>query len=287
MLNFSNYDDERYELVYVQTKRDIYNLLDTLGQVSAAAGSKDITINVLAQSYWPLPWYLRGYKNARFWGRVIDDPASPIILVDTEGEKGLKEKLRGSYETKLFVLRPGVWIAAYIQKGLYEAVYGKKVFPKTGAKPIHKISRDELEPGLWVRYYENVECLGAPFLSRVEGGNIYFTYLDPAQKPYRSPFGVEWEGYLLVEQRGLYQFATRSDDGSEAYIDGDMVIDNRGFHAMQYVSGTVFLDEGFHHLSIKYFDGGGGASMEFLWVVPGGSESLVPPQVFYHRGGIF
>lgn len=281
MLNFINYDDERCELVYVQTKRDIYNLLDMTKKIADICG-KDVQINILAQSYWPLPWYLREYKDARFWGRDIQNPNAPIVLVDKEGEEGFKKGLNGAYEIKRFVLRPGVWIAAYIQQGLYDAVYGKREMSKKRGAIIN-ISRDALKSGLWAQYYSNIECLGNPFLSKVEDKPISFTYHNVDQKPYRSPFAIEWGGYIFIEKKGVYKFATRSDDGSMVYIDEDLVVDNGGFHAMQYISGVILLDEGFHNITLKYFDGGGGAIMEFFWTPPDESEALVPAQVLYHN----
>ncbi len=282
MLNFINYDDERYELVYVQTKRDVFNLLDRMKSLSNSCG-KNMVINVVSKEYWPLPWYLREYKNARLWGNVIDNPNAPVILVDKSGESKLKEKLKGKYKKERFVLRPGVWLVAYIQEGLYNAVCGEEANSKAATLPITKVSKDELEQGLIGKYYYNIECIGTPFLSRVENNDISFTYNDETQKPYRSPFGIEWEGYLSIAQKGVYQFATKSDDGSVVYINGNLVVDNDDLHAMRHISGVTSLDEGFHHLRVKYFDGGGGAVMEFLWTPPGGSESLVPVQVLFHK----
>ena len=146
MLNFKNYDDERYELVYVQTKRDVYNLLDRMKLLSNSCG-KNMVINIVSKEYWPLPWYFREYKNARFWGNVIDNPNAPVILVDKSGENKLKEKLKGNYKKERFIFRPGVWLVAYIQEGLYNAVYGKEAESKAAALPITKVSKDELESG--------------------------------------------------------------------------------------------------------------------------------------------
>ncbi|MGR3176817.1 MAG: flippase activity-associated protein Agl23 [Candidatus Anammoxibacter sp.] len=285
VLNFVNYDDDRYELVYVQTNRDIYNFLDAL-ELLSEAGGKDMIINVIAESYWPLPWYLREYKNAKFWGKSIANPDAPVILVDRKGQKSLEKKLKGSYETKRFALRPGVWLIAYIQKDLYEAVYKKKtVIQSQNQNIVKSVTIDELEPGLMQRCYYNVECLGKPFLSIVKNDSVSFAYDDPSKKPYRSPFGIEWTGYLLIKQEGLYQFATRSDDGSRVYINSEMIVDNDGFHAVEYVSSMVFLDQGLHHIRIVYFDGGGGAIMELLWTPPGSREGLVPGELMFHRVG--
>ncbi|MFN3532786.1 MAG: flippase activity-associated protein Agl23 [Candidatus Brocadia sp.] len=282
MLNFKNYDDERYELVYVQTKRDIYNLLDRLKSLTIRCG-KNMTINIVSKEYWPLPWYLREYKNAKFWGSVIDNPNAPVIIVDKNGEKELQKKLKGDYKKERFVLRPGVWLSAYIQQGLYESGFEKEATTKTIIQPVAKISKEELEEGLNAKYYYNIECIGTPFLSRVEKDSISFTYNDETKKPYRSPFGIEWEGYLFITQKGVYQFATNSDDGSVVYINGNMVVDNDDMHAVRYISGAIPLEEGFHHVRIRYFDGGGGAIMAFLWTPPGGKESPVPGQVLFHK----
>lgn len=282
LLNFVNYDDERYELVYVQTKRDIYNLLDRLKSLASRCG-ENMTINIVSREYWPLPWYLREYKNARFWGNVTHNPNAPVIIVDKHGEAELKKKLKGDYKKERFVLRPGVWLSAYIQQGLYESELDKGVATNTVTQPVANISLEELEQGLHATYYYNIECIGTPFLSRIEKEPISFTYNDETKKPYRSPFGIEWEGYLSVPHKGVYQFATNSDDGSVVYIDGNMVVDNDDIHAIRYISGVVPLDEGFHHVRIKYFDAGGGSIMEFLWKPPQGVESLVPGHVLFHK----
>lgn len=282
MLNFNNYDDERYELVYVQTKRDIYNLLARLKSLSNTCG-KDMAINIVSREYWPLPWYLREYKNAKFWGNVIDNPNAPVILVDKSGEADLSKKLKGEYKKERFVLRPGVWLTAYIQKSLYDIASDTQATAKPIAQPGAKISKEELAPGLIAKYYYNIECIGNPFLSRVEKDSISFIYNDASKKPYRSPFGIEWEGYLSITQKGVYQFATKSDDGSLVYIDEKLVVNNDDIHALKYVSAIVPLEAGFHNIRIRYFDGGGGAIMELFWTPPGGKESVVPGQVLFHK----
>ena len=283
VLNFINYDDDRYELVYVQTNRDIYNLLDTLKKLSDKYG-KDITINVLAKSYWPLPWYLREYKNAKFWGKSIANPNSPVILVDKKGVKGLEKKLKGRYEIKRFGLRPGVWLIAYIQKGLYDTVFGAVETSGVKEQTIRKMPDfAKLLPGLTKRCYHNVECIGEPFVTTIENSSISFAYHDSSKKPYRSPFGIQWEGFLLINERGIYRFATKSDDGSEIYIDGNIIVDNSGFHATQYTQGITFLETGLHHIRIDYFDGGGGAVMEVLWTKPGGTETLMSIEHLFHE----
>ena len=284
IFNFYDYDDDRYELVYVQTSRDIFNLIDTLDELSEVGG-KDMVINVVGDSYWPLPWYLRDYKNAKFWGKMISNPNSPVILARKNQAKELEEKLKGSYKTRLFEMRPSVWFVAHIQKGLYEAAYGRETESglATDQKRIEIPSIDELKPGLHKTWHYNIEFLGKPFLDTVENKVISFDY-NSSSKPYRSPFSIKWEGYLMIAEIGAYQIATKSDDGSIVSIDGEIVVENGGFHATQHVSGTVFLEKGLHHIKIEYFDGGGGAVMQLLWRLPGGvSEVFIPANVMFFQ----
>ena len=91
MLNFVNYDDDRSELVYVQTQRDIYNLVETIDRLAESCGD-DIDINIVAKSYWPLPWYLRDYKNSKFWGRLIENSNAAVIIANRKNEKDLKKQ---------------------------------------------------------------------------------------------------------------------------------------------------------------------------------------------------
>ncbi len=284
LLNFVNYDDDRSELVYVQTQRDIFNLIDTIDVLAESCG-KDMTINIVAKSYWPLPWYLRDYKNAKFWGRVVKNSNAPVIIADRKCEKELKKQLKGKYITKRFVIRPGVWLITFIQKGLYNSVYGAEVEALKQESVISAVTEDDLDAGLVGNYYNSAECVGKPFLTKIESDPVSFAYHKPSERPFRSPFGIEWSGYIHIKQKGAYTFATKSDDGSHVYIDGELIVDNGDFHAKRYISGVIFLTVGFHHIKVDYFDGGGGAVMDLLWTKPGqaGHEELIPVEVLYHK----
>src|SRR5262245_51815977 len=59
-------------------------------------------------------------------------------------------------------------------------------------------------------------------------------------------FSARWFGYLAVPEAGDYTFALTSDDGSRLWIDGHLVVDNRGRHAAITKTGTVHLENGSH-----------------------------------------
>lgn len=49
----------------------------------AGAGVK-MPIDIVAPEYWPLPWYLREYKNVGYWRHMIDTHAPAVICVKTD-----------------------------------------------------------------------------------------------------------------------------------------------------------------------------------------------------------
>eukprot|EP00971_Amphidinium_carterae_P037781 742974-Amphidinium_carterae.1 len=95
----------------------------------------------------------------------------------------------------------------------------------------------------------------------------------------RDDFAARWTGGLTIRQAGTYTFATNSDDGSWVYIDGDLVVDNGGRHAMRVAEGSVDLGIGVHQLRLEFFEAGGYAGMIFLYSGPDTVEKqlLVPP----------
>jgi hexosaminidase len=66
-------------------------------------------------------------------------------------------------------------------------------------------------------------------------------------------FGLVLEGYVNIDQDGLYTFTTSSDDGSTLIIDDRLVVDNDGRHSTFDKTGLISLLKGFHKIQIRYF----------------------------------
>eukprot|EP00127_Corallochytrium_limacisporum_P000761 Clim_evm47s25 gene=Clim_evmTU47s25 len=66
-------------------------------------------------------------------------------------------------------------------------------------------------------------------------------------------FAVRFTGEILIEKHGVYTFYSTSNDGSQIYINGSLVVDNDGMHYAQEKQGTVVLDPGYHFLAVHYF----------------------------------
>lgn len=119
-LNYVHYDDDRYIYVYAHTKREYVDLINAVKQIGERAGTKlDTHINVAAPEYWPMPWYLREYKNVGYQGRVIPSITDPVIIASTgqsaemQAAYGVNYLLVGTYP-----MRPGVTLTLYVRRDL-------------------------------------------------------------------------------------------------------------------------------------------------------------------------
>jgi uncharacterized protein (TIGR03663 family) len=79
-LNFYRYDDDKYVYPYVQTRREFLDLVQQVNRAAEVNGTGNGTsIAITAPEYWPLPWYLRDYKNVGYFGKPIDTNALVVI----------------------------------------------------------------------------------------------------------------------------------------------------------------------------------------------------------------
>ncbi|MGE5232941.1 MAG: flippase activity-associated protein Agl23 [Acidobacteriota bacterium] len=105
---YREWDDPRHPQVYAQTVRGFRTLLAAIDQEAARRHGRDTPIEVTAPSYWPLPFYLRGYSSVAYWGKIegarLD---APLIVAGGEQEGELASRLAG-YGRASFDLRPGV-----------------------------------------------------------------------------------------------------------------------------------------------------------------------------------
>ena len=68
------------------------------------------------------------------------------------------------------------------------------------------------------------------------------------------------KGYIYLNANQTYTFATRSDDGSMLFVNGQTVVNNNNYQGMTTRSGTVSeTASGYYPIEVGYYQGGGGA----------------------------
>ncbi|KAJ9452835.1 putative heme-binding peroxidase [Diplonema papillatum] len=85
-------------------------------------------------------------------------------------------------------------------------------------------------------------------------------------------------GYLKTDDAGDHTLFITSDDGSQLFLEGQLLIDNGGLHGSVTASATVHLEPGLHTIDLQFFEAGGGAVVRFEWLPPGAAERAVVPK---------
>ena len=79
------------------------------------------------------------------------------------------------------------------------------------------------------------------------------------RKLYKNAnFSLRCQGFFVATESKRYEFTLDSDDGSRLYINGTLLVDNEGSHAMTKKTGSVVLAKGVHAFRIDYSQSGGG-----------------------------
>lgn len=78
-------------------------------------------------------------------------------------------------------------------------------------------------------------------------------------------YGINWKGYLKIEESNKYLFKLSSYDGSWLYIDDELIINNKGNHEYISKENETKLEKGNHQISIYYMKNNGGSGIELLW----------------------
>jgi hypothetical protein len=130
-------------------------------------------------------------------------------------------------------------------------------------------------------YWTNAEWSGAPALTRTETAirtdRERLTRLLGESQAYSAV----WTGVLFAPRDGEYRLSITSDDGSWVLLDGVTVIDNGGRHGTETRTARLRLSRGDHPLTVRYFDAGGLALVEFSWRAAGLVARAFPAGMLY------
>jgi hypothetical protein len=141
----------------------------------------------------------------------------------------------------------------------------------------------QVAPGLHYDYYEQAGMTVVPDFSKltaVASGTIDNFDLTPRKRD--EWFAVRFTGYVRVDVAGDYTFSTASDDGSNVFIDGKLLVNDDGVHGWQEKSATTNLTQGYHAITVTYFQTYGGFSLDVNWTGPGLTKQHVANGQLFH-----
>ncbi len=143
--------------------------------------------------------------------------------------------------------------------------------------------KNDLELGLKYKYYEGKWEKIPDFskLDELSSGVVEKVDLK-LLKTAIDHFGIVFEGYVNIENDGLYEFKTYSDDGSKLFINGKLVVNNDGSHAAKNEYGLIGLKKGLHKMTLEYFEDFEGEALEVGFKSYNQeNESYKVPQFYY------
>ncbi|MFD1646187.1 PA14 domain-containing protein [Haloarchaeobius litoreus] len=140
-----------------------------------------------------------------------------------------------------------------------------------------------LAQGLTYEYYEaSSQYSSMPnFASETPERTGSTPTFDISLRDRGAEYAFRFVGYVDVPADGQYTFYTTSDDGSELYIDGNRVVDNRGLHGARERSGTVTLSAGLHPITVTHFEHTGNEVLDVSWEGPTDGKQPVPASALY------
>lgn len=91
----------------------------------------------------------------------------------------------------------------------------------------------------------------------------------------QPPYNVLWQGKLGIARAGEHLFAALANGPHQIWIDDRLVVDGLQADAADvengYNEGLIYLDRGWHDLSIRYRPSGASPDFRLLWHPPGAS----------------
>lgn len=137
---------------------------------------------------------------------------------------------------------------------------------KADYAPAAETPSGTLSQGLCYSYYtgEFGQCCQIEERGTLRDRGV-ISYPSIKDAPDTDHFAYIFEGYLDIPYRGVWEFATTSDDGSLMMLDDKVVVDNDGSHAADMATGRVALDKGLHKIRVLYFEDYEGEDFDLFW----------------------
>ncbi|HEX7313162.1 MAG TPA: flippase activity-associated protein Agl23 [Pyrinomonadaceae bacterium] len=123
VINFVEYDNDKYPYVYSQTKRGFHDLIREIERAGERAGTKEPGFATASPEYWPLPWYTRDNSHAGYQGSLSSyyDPKSTLAVIGREDQLPQLQRVAGDTYARvggLYPLRPGVNLVLFVRRDL-------------------------------------------------------------------------------------------------------------------------------------------------------------------------
>jgi hypothetical protein len=127
----------------------------------------------------------------------------------------------------------------------------------------------EVRPGLRGRFFASLDWSGAAAQSAIQPDLNTAAIARGWRFTPPDVFSIRWSGYLYAAREAPYTFRLTSDDGSQLYVDGRIVVDNAGARGLATQTGNVVLAAGPHAIVVNYVNAAGPYAFDWAWSANG------------------
>lgn len=216
--------------------------------------------------------------NEKMQPTVTMAAANAAVYYTTDGSiPTLKSKL---YKTPFTVTNSATVKAMAVKNGtIHSAV---KELPVKTYEKMMPVDVFKLTEGLQYNYFES-DNMDAAVIEKMQPVKTGITPdFTSSNKSRASKFGFVFTGIIKIDESGLYDFYTESDDGSLLYIDSKLIVDNNGNHGMEEKKDKAYLEKGLHLIKLVYYDSGGDNGLKVSYNLQGQPKQVIPAAVLFH-----
>ncbi len=116
--------DPRNPYVYAQTAPNLLELMrrvDGIAQVAPTSYETVVKVMAPGSDYWPVPWYLRRFRQIGWYDELPAAPFAPVMLVSSEFKARCDDQSdRKWIMAGIYVLRPGKFFELYVELELWK-----------------------------------------------------------------------------------------------------------------------------------------------------------------------
>ena len=201
---------------------------------------------------------------------LFTDPVAVTMGCATEGvdihytlDGSMPTEASPRYQSPIMVDRRLTLKAVAFKEGLEpSAVFEIEAQPAEFKPAVRVNARRQ---GVRYTYYEGACSKVADIVKMKRMGQGVMTTPSIESAPQPDHFAYIFEGFIDVPATGVWEFMTKSDDGSVLYIDGELVVSNDFSHAAISSSGRVALHQGLHAYRLLYFEDYEGEHLSWGW----------------------
>jgi CubicO group peptidase (beta-lactamase class C family) len=140
-----------------------------------------------------------------------------------------------------------------------------------------------LVSGLKYSYYQGNFNLVKDFEKLVPKRNGIAEVPDLSMATDRDSFALQFNGYVFIDKDGLYNLYTISDDGSQLYLNDELVVDSDGAHGNFPAAYVLPLKKGYYAIKILYFEKTGHEILQTGFWTEGNDPKPFAKEMLFHK----